>query len=76
MECGEKSKAQEMLTKYLKFTKQSVEALKEGNIVVTNKYNGNIPCFWIGSFLFGCLNLESQELIDYYLKELQQMVSK
>ena len=76
IDCGEKSKAQDMLTDYLKFTKQPLEGLKEGSIVITDKYNGNIPCFWIDSFLLGCLNLENQELIDYYLKELEKKATK
>ena len=61
---------------YLGFTKQPVEGLKEGSIVITDKYNGNIPCYWIGKYLLGCLNLENQEFIDYYLKELQEKAAK
>ena len=76
IDCGEKNKAQDMLTNYLEFTKQPVEGLKEGSIVITDKYNGNIPCYWIGKYLLGCLNLENQEFIDYYLKELQEKAAK
>jgi hypothetical protein len=76
IDCKEKSKAQDILTDYLKFTKQTLEGLNEGRIVITDKYNGNIPFFWTGKYLLGCLNLENQELIDYYLKELQNKATK
>jgi hypothetical protein len=76
IDCGGKNKAQEMLTDYLKFTKQEMEKLNEGEIVVTDKFNGNIPCFWTGQFLLGCLNLDNHELIEYYLSELKKNVTE
>jgi hypothetical protein len=76
IDCGDKNKAGEMLANYLKFTHQSSEGLKEGKIVINDKYNGNIPCSWTGKYLYGCLNLENQELVDYYLNQLLKKTSE
>lgn len=42
----------EVLTQYMAFTKQTDE-LKEGSLLIKDRYNGDIPAFWKGCYLIG-----------------------
>ena len=55
------------------FTKQSDE-LKEGELLVKDRYNGDIPVLWKGRYLVGVYN-ENGDMIagaDVLLKELAE----
>jgi hypothetical protein len=47
--------AKQILTEYFKFTKQSTD-FSEGNLLVKDRYNGNIPVVWKGQYLIGAFN--------------------
>lgn len=49
---GTKEGAQEILAKYLAFTKQAVEPA-EGNLTIADRYNGEIPVLWKGQYIVG-----------------------
>ena len=44
--------AREILTKYLTFTKQPLE-FNEGEMVLNDRYNGDIPILWQGRYIIG-----------------------
>jgi hypothetical protein len=46
-------KAKEILTAYLTFTGQPLDLVKEGEILIKDRYNGEIPAIWKGSHIIG-----------------------
>ena len=61
----------EVLTHYLAFTKQSQEP-KEGELLIKDRYNGDIPSLWKGRYLIGIYNENGDTIAgsDGLLKEL------
>jgi hypothetical protein len=47
------AKAKEILTDYLTFTGQPLDLVKEGDILIKDRYNGDIPAIWKGSHIIG-----------------------
>jgi hypothetical protein len=45
--------AKEVLTAYLTFTGQPLDLVKEGSILIKDRYNGEIPAIWKGSRIVG-----------------------
>ncbi|MDR1344222.1 MAG: hypothetical protein LBJ39_02600 [Tannerellaceae bacterium] len=45
--------SKEALTAYLTFTGQPLDLVKEGDILVKDRYNGDIPVLWKGSHIVG-----------------------
>lgn len=44
-----------VLTQYMAFTKQT-DMLKEGDLLIKDRYNGDIPALWKGRYLIGVFN--------------------
>lgn len=44
--------AREVLQKYFAFTKQT-DSFQEGNLLIKDKYNGDIPIVWKGQYIIG-----------------------
>lgn len=44
--------AREILQKYFAFTKQT-DSFQEGNLLIKDKYNGDIPVIWKGQYIIG-----------------------
>nr|WP_129734084.1 DUF6599 family protein [Parabacteroides goldsteinii] len=64
----------EVLTQYMAFTKQSQE-LKEGELLIKDRYNGDIPSIWKGRYLIGVFN-ENGDTITGGDKLLNEVASK
>lgn len=47
--------AKEVITKYLRFSDQSLE-VSEGDFLIKDKYNGDIPLVWKGRYIVGLWN--------------------
>ena len=63
--------AKEMLTKYFTFSRQPLD-FKEGALVITDRFNGDIPVVWNGRYIVGVYS-ESGNAIqgtDALIKEL------
>jgi hypothetical protein len=45
--------AKETLAQYFAFTKQPAEDIKEGGLLIKDRYNGDIPALWKGSHIIG-----------------------
>jgi len=56
----------EMLTKYLKFTKQDLE-IKDGSFQIKDPYNGDINVILKGNALAGIINCNDEMIIEEYL---------
>lgn len=70
---GSPDGVKDVLSQYMAFTKQSDE-LKEGELLVKDRYNGDIPVLWKGRYLVGVYN-ENGDMIagtDVLLKELAE----
>lgn len=70
---GSPDGVKDVLIQYMAFTKQSDE-LKEGGLLVKDRYNGDIPVLWKGRYLVGVYN-ENGDMIagaDVLLKELAE----
>jgi len=50
-----KENAKEILNTYFNFTKQK-EDFVEGNLMIKDRYNGNIPAVWKGQYIIGAFN--------------------
>jgi hypothetical protein len=55
--------AREILEKYLSFTKQSTN-LEEGELLVKDRYNGEIPLLWRGAHVAGIFTENNEPLPD------------
>ncbi|MDR0824102.1 MAG: hypothetical protein LBN74_03345 [Prevotella sp.] len=58
-----KDGAKEILTKYFTFTKQPVD-FEEGELTITDKYNGNIPVIWKGQYIIGLYSENGDTIKD------------
>ena len=60
-----------VLTQYMAFTKQQDE-LKEGGLLIKDRYNGDIPVLWKGRYLVGLYNENGDTIAgtDALLEEL------
>ncbi|GAP71395.1 hypothetical protein SAMD00024442_110_4 [Candidatus Symbiothrix dinenymphae] len=57
--------AQKILNDYLTFTKQTEDAVSEGdNLFVTDRYNGDIPIVWRGQYLIGAFHDDGADFLD------------
>lgn len=70
---GSPDEVKDVLTQYMAFTKQSDE-LKEGGLLVKDRYNGDIPVLWKGRYLVGVYNENGDTIAgaDALLEELAE----
>ena len=54
--------AKQILREYFKFTKQAEEELIEGDLLIKDRYNGDIPVFWQGRYIMGVFSENGEEL--------------
>ena len=68
---GSSAGVKNILAQYMTFTKQADE-LKEGALLVKDRYNGDIPVLWKGRYLIGVYNENGDTVAggDDLLKEL------
>lgn len=71
---GSAEGVKEVLTQYMVFTKQSQE-LKEGELLIKDRYNGDIPSIWKGRYLIGLFN-ENGDTITGGDKLLNEVAGK
>lgn len=55
IDAGSRDAAKDILTKYCSFTKQPIE-INEGELLIKDRYNGDIPFLWKGQYLMGVFN--------------------
>ena len=71
---GSPEGVKEVLTQYMAFTKQPQE-LKEGELLIKDRYNGDIPSIWKGRYLIGIFN-ENGDTITGGDKLLNEVAGK
>ncbi|MDR2681314.1 MAG: hypothetical protein LBC47_10955 [Tannerella sp.] len=62
IDAGNDGAAKEILNKYFTFSKQPL-AFKQGQLLIKDRYNGDIPCLWKGKYLIGIYN-ENGDAVD------------
>lgn len=65
--------AKEILTDYISFTKQALD-LVEGNLLIKDRYNGNIPLLWKGEYIIGAFNdagIDFPDIIYEFFKQFK-----
>jgi hypothetical protein len=55
-----KDGAKKIVDDYFGFTKQSLD-FKEGNLLATDRYNGNIPLVWKGQYIVGAFHESGED---------------
>ena len=55
--------AKEVLNKYFTFTKQPLD-FNEGELLIKDRYNGDIPCLWKGRYLIGIFNEKGETIAN------------
>jgi hypothetical protein len=58
IDAGSRDQLLEMVRSYLEFTKQDLDPEKEKSLIITDKYNGDIPVGLKGSYLAGILDVK------------------
>ena len=58
--------AKEILTKYLTFTKQPLD-FNEGELLIKDRYNGDIPILWKGKYLIGIFNDKGETIANAHI---------
>ncbi|MDR3309378.1 MAG: hypothetical protein LBS80_05440 [Tannerella sp.] len=61
IDAGTSEAAKEILNQYFKFTKQT-ETFKEGELLVKDRFNGDIPLRWQGRYIIGIYNENGQTI--------------
>jgi hypothetical protein len=59
----------DMLTEYLKYTKESPESLEEGYRVIHDRYNGDIYLLWRNNLILGTVECTDESVCKKSLKE-------
>jgi hypothetical protein len=67
---GSSREAGEMLENFLSYNNQKEKVADGEEIIIHDKYNGNIPVILKGNFITGCLNLEDVKMSSTYLSDL------
>ena len=62
IDCGSNDTAKEVLSKYYAFTKQPLDDIKAGELLIKDRYNGNIPVLWKGKYLIGIFNESGKDV--------------
>jgi hypothetical protein len=62
IDAGNDGAAKEILNKYFTFSKQPLD-FKQGQLLIKDRYNGDIPCLWKGKYLIGIYN-ENDNAVD------------
>jgi len=63
IDAGTTDAAREILKKYFTFTKQPLD-FNEGELLIKDRYNGDIPCLWKGQYLIGIFNEKGETIAD------------
>jgi hypothetical protein len=63
IDAGTTDAAREILKKYFTFTKQPLD-FNEGELLIKDRYNGDIPCLWKGQYLIGIYNEKGVTIDD------------
>lgn len=63
IDAGTPEKAKDVLAKYYAFARQEVE-IREGQQVVADRYNGDVPILWQGRYLLGVFS-ENGDALDF-----------
>jgi hypothetical protein len=63
--------AKQILSDYFRFTKQA-DDFAEGNLLVKDRYNGNIPVVWKGQYLIGAFNDNGEDFPEEIYAFLNQ----
>jgi hypothetical protein len=58
-----KDGAKKILSDYFDFTKQS-QNFTEGNLIVDDRYNGNIPVVWKGQYIVGAFSSNGEKFSE------------
>lgn len=58
-----KDGAKEILNKYFTFTKQPLH-FQEGELTITDRYNGDIPVIWKGQYILGIFSEDGKTITD------------
>ena len=61
IDSGSSEATKEILKKYFTFSKQPLE-FNEGELLITDRYNGDIPCLWNGRYLIGIFNEKGETI--------------
>jgi hypothetical protein len=52
-DAGSSEGARDVLTRYFAFTAQPADSLREGELLIKDRYNGDIPAIWKGACIIG-----------------------
>ncbi|MDR3250888.1 MAG: hypothetical protein LBT42_04390 [Tannerella sp.] len=63
IDAGSSDAAKEILKKYVAFAKQEID-LKEGSLLIKDRYNGDIPVLWKGGKIVGIFNEDGKTVPD------------
>ena len=61
---------QEMLRRYLKFTKQDIE-VKDGSFLIKDPYNGDINAILKGNTLAGIIDCSDEKIVNEYIEMIR-----
>jgi hypothetical protein len=67
--------AKEVLTQYFAFTNQPTESIREGELLIKDRYNGEIPLIRKGRYLIGIYN-ENGDTVPYANTLLKEVFDK
>jgi hypothetical protein len=70
-----KEGARQILTGYFKFTKQSPD-FSEGNLLIQDRYNGNIPLVWKDRYIIGAFQSSGEDFPETVYDFLNQFKMK
>jgi hypothetical protein len=72
VDAGSSESAQKVLTQYFAFTAQPAESIKEGELLIKDRYNGDIPAIWKDAYIIGiyCENGDAIPDANTLLKEV------
>ena len=63
-----------LLNQYFKFEGKTEKIPEEGEIHISDKYNGEIFIYWNNNMIFGTLNLEDRQLQMQVINEIKELM--
>jgi len=67
-----KEDCMKLLSQYFKFEGKTEKIPEEGEIHISDRYNGEIFLYWNNNMIFGILNLEDRQLRNQVINEIKE----
>ena len=72
----DKAECQNILENYMKFTRQDPDNIREGHMVIHDRYNGDVYVLWKNDLIFGTVECTEESACKNHLEEFESILGQ